>query len=309
LFPDPAPERPSTTGASSPYRRTRDRNKNRTDASAHASKNARKPDRAAKKPNPFVFPQPSQIVSQTLPDVLVATAAAIVLLIGPLEPLGVPIWTFGLLIPSLLIILLSNSATRPLWRRTAFVNMLVLGLVFPVLVVRQSVVQIPYLDSSNGTLLAPLLTTIGIAFVLVMIAIVSAVLSNEDPEYAGVLFLPAAMLVPLLAGPTEITGFKTALLGIALIYFFVALLTVVASMLPGAYPTLVAPVAIAIEFLALPANRAGAAFPLGSGWMSKLLFFGIVFVAVALAIVVPTLSLWVRETRRLMNQRSHIGSV
>jgi hypothetical protein len=256
-----------------------------------------------------VLPGVRQILSQTLPDLLVAIAAAIVLAIGPLEPLGIPIWTLGLLIPSLLVFLLSNAVTRPLWRRTAIVNLLVLGLVFPVLVVRQSVVQVPYLSNDNGTLLAPLLTTLGMALVLILIAMTCAVLSNEDPEYAGVLFLPAAMLVPLLAGPTEITSFRSALLGIFLIYLSVAFLTVVASILPGALPTLVAPVAIALEFVALPANRAGAAFPIGSGWMSKFLFFGIVFVAVALAIAVPTISLWVRETRHLMNQRSHTSSI
>jgi len=290
---------PASTG----YRRTRDRSTQRKQEPASPAK------RTPRSGPRIVLPSPRQILSQTLPDVLVAIAAVIVLMIGPLEPLGVPVWTLGLLIPSLLVFVLSNSNTRPLWRRTAIINLLVLGLVFPVLVIRQSVVQVPYLDSSNGTLLAPLLTTLGIAFVLVAIAVACAVLSNEDPEYAGVLFLPAAMLVPLLAGPTEITGFRSALLGISLIYLSVAFLTVIASILPGAYPTLVAPVAIALEFIALPANRAGAAFPIGSGWMSKLLFFGIVFVAVVLAIAVPTLSLWVRETRRLMNQPSHTISI
>lgn len=244
-----------------------------------------------------------------MPDLLVALAAMVILAIGPLEPLGIPVWTFGLLSPSLLVFIAANSITRPLWRRTAIVNLLVLGVVFPVLVVRQSVVQVPYIDRSNGTLLAPMLATIGMALVLIAIATIAAVLANEDPEYAGVLFLPAAMLVPLLAGPSDIIGFRAAVFGIALIYFSVAVLTVVASMLPGAYPALVAPIAIAIEFLALPANRAGAAFPIGSGWTSKVLFFGIVFVAVALAIAVPTLSLWVRETRRLMNRQSRIGSI
>jgi hypothetical protein len=246
------------------------------------------------------------MLSQTMPDLLVCAAALIILAIGPLEPLGVPIWTFGLLIPSLLTFLLADPVARPLWRRTAIVNLMVLGLVFPILVVRQSVVQIPYLDRSNGTLWPPLLATVAVALVLVGLAFASAVLSNEDPEYAGVLFLPSAMLVALLAGPTDVTGFRTAVTGIALIYLFVAISTVIASMLPGAYPTLVAPIAIAIEFVALPANRGGSMFPIGSGIVSKLLFFGIVFVAVALAIAVPTISLWVRETRRLMQHRPHI---
>jgi hypothetical protein len=248
----------------------------------------------------LVLPRPRQMLSQTLPDLLVCAFALLILLIGPVAPLGVPVWTLGLLIPSLLTFVLANRDTRPLWRRTAMVNLLILGVVFPVLVIRQSVVQVPYLDRSNGTLWPPLLATVGVALVLVVIAAASAVLSNEDPEYAGVLFLPAAMLVALLAGPTDVTGFRSAVLGIALIFFFVAILTIVASMLPGAYPALVAPVAIAVEFLALPAYR-GTMFPIGSGLASKFLFFGIVMVAVGLAVAVPTVSLWVRETRRLMS--------
>jgi hypothetical protein len=229
------------------------------------------------------------------------------MIVGPLAPLGVPIWTLAFLIPSLVTYFLANAATRPLWRRTAIVNVLILGIVFPVLVVRQSVVQIPYLDRSTGTLWPPLLATIGAALALALVALVCAVLSNEDPEYAGVLYLPAAMLVPLLAGPTEISGFRSAVGWIVVIYLVVAVLTIVASMLPGAYPTLVAPVAIAFEFLALPANRSGSIFPIGSGATSKVLFFGIVLVAVVLAVAVPTVSLWVRETRRIVSQHSRFG--
>jgi hypothetical protein len=244
-----------------------------------------------------------------MPDLLVCFTALIILVIGPLEPLGFPVWTLGMLVPSLLTFLQADPATRPLWRRTAIVNLLVLGVVFPVMVVRQSVVQVPYLDRSNGTLWPPLLATLGVAAVLVGLALASSVLANEDPEYAGVLFLPAAMLVPMLAGPVDATDFSTAVLGIALIYLAVAFLTVVASMLPGAYPTLVAPVAIALEFLVLSVNQTGSIFPIGSGIASKVLFFGIVFVAVGLAIAVPTMSLWVRETRRIMNDQPSISPI
>ena len=182
----------------------------------------------------LILPHPRQIVSQTMPDLLVFVAAIAVLAIGPVEPLGLPIWTLGMLIPSLLVFLMSDPGSRPLWRRTAIVNLLVLGVVFPVLVVRQSVIDVPYLDRSNGTLWPPLLATVVVVAVLVGLALSSAVLANEDPEYAGVLFLPAALLVPLLAGPVDATNFTTAVLGIALIYFAVAVLTVIASMLPGA---------------------------------------------------------------------------
>ncbi|MEJ7838676.1 MAG: hypothetical protein WKF81_07655 [Thermomicrobiales bacterium] len=269
----------------------------------------RRTPRPQRKDFSFVVPQPRQMLSQTMPDLLVFVTALVVLAIGPLEPLGVPVWTMALLIPSLLIFLLSSPETRPLWRRTTIVNLLVLGVLFPALVVRQSVVDIPYLDRSTGTLWPPLLATVGVAVVLIGLALASAVLANEDPEYAGVLYLPAAMLVPILAGPVDVTDFRTSVFGIALIYLVVAGLTVVASVLPGAFPTLVAPVAIAVEFMALTAYRNESIFPIGAGTTSKVLFYGIVFVAVSLAIAVPTMSLWVRETRRLMHSSPDIGPI
>lgn len=287
------------------YRRSRQRQV--IEAGRLADK--RRSPRPQRKDFRFVVPQPRQMLSQTMPDLLVFLTALLVLAIGPLEPLGVPVWTMALLIPSLLIFLMSNPETRPLWRRTAIVNLLVLGVLFPALVVRQSVVDIPYLDRSTGTLWPPLLATVAVAVVLIGLALASSVLANEDPEYAGVLFLPAAMLVPILAGPVDVTDFRTSVFGIAIIYLVVAGLTVVASVLPGAYPTLVAPVAIAVEFVALTAYRTDSIFPIGAGTMSKVLFYGIVFIAVSLAIAVPTMSLWVRETRRLMHSSPDIGPI
>jgi uncharacterized membrane protein YhaH (DUF805 family) len=71
-------------------------------------------------------------------------------------------------------------------------------------------------------------------------------------------------------------------------------------MLPGAYPTLVAPIAIALEFLVLPLSGSTPIFPVGAGLSAKLLFFAVVLVAVGLAIAVPMLSVWVRRVHRLV---------
>jgi hypothetical protein len=128
----------------------------------------------------------------------------------------------------------------------------------------------------------------------------SAILSQDDPEYAGMLFLPAALLVPFFAGATEITGLTTALAIIGSIYVACAVLTVIASMLPGAFPTLVAPVALALEFFLLPVSEGTPIFPVGAGMSAKLLFFVVLTMGVGLTIAVPMLSVWVRQVRRIV---------
>ena len=248
----------------------------------------------------LVLPQPMQVLQQALPNLVMAATAAVVLLIGTLSPFGVPLWAPLLLLPTLGLYGFANRAVHPMWRRAALVNLATVGAFFPFLIVRQSALRVPFVEFGNGTLLVPLIATFAVVLLLAVLALASAVLCEEDPEYAGIVFLPAAMLVPVFAGATEITSLPTAVTVAAGIYLASAVLTVIASMLPGAYPTLVAPIAIALEFLILPLSRNTPIFPVGAGLSAKLLFFVVVFAAVSLAIAVPVMAVWVHRVRRMV---------
>src|SRR5699024_5809661 len=113
-------------------------------------------------------------------------------------------------------------------------------------------------------------------------------------------FLPAALLVPFFAGATEITSLSTALIVLASIYAASAILTVVASMLPGAFPTLIAPMALALEFLVLPLAENTPIFPTGARMSAKLLFFVLRVVAVGLTVAVPMVSVCMRQVHRIV---------
>lgn len=230
---------------------------------------------------------------------LMAVSVAVVASIGAIAPLGLPLWAAGVYVPTVLLAIMSNAVVHPLWKRASLINLATMAVIFPALVVRQSVIRIPFVDRSNGTLLAPSIATLVVVGCLVIVALACAILSQEDPEYSGVAFLPAAMLVPTLAGQTETTGLTSALWIVSVIYLVSALLTVVASMLPGAYPSLVAPVAIAIEFVALTLFGSDSIFPLGAGSVAKTLFFLVVIVTVVLSILVPLMSVWVRQVTRI----------
>jgi hypothetical protein len=241
-----------------------------------------------------------QMLQQALPNLIMAAAALVVLATGDLAPFGIPLWACVLIVPTLALYGFANRAVHPMWRRAALINLATVGAFFPFLIVRQSALRVPFVEFGNGTLLVPLISTAAVVGLLVALAGGSAVLCEEDPEYAGIVFLPAAMLVPIFAGATEITSLPTAVSVAAGIYLASAVLTVVASMLPGAYPTLVAPVALALEFLVLPLSGGTPLFPVGAGLSAKLLFFMVVFVAVGLAIAVPVMAVWVHRVRRLV---------
>jgi len=240
------------------------------------------------------------MVQQAVPNLVMALSVLAVVAISSVTPLRVPLWAAGVFIPTVLLAWLADATLHPNWRRVAVINMVTMAAAFPMLVVRQSVLRIPFVDRGNGTLLAPTIATAAVILVLVLLAVACAVLTQEDPEYAGVAFLPAALMVPFLAGQTDILSLSDGLSICAGIFMTSALLTILASMLPGAYPVLIAPLAIAVEFILLTLLRDTTTFPIGAGTPAKVLFFIVVIVTVALSIVVPVLSQWIRQVTRMV---------
>lgn len=253
------------------------------------------------------MPQPRQMMVQAWPSLLMAVSVLGTLAVIGFIPAGVPLWAPMILVPTLVLLLRADHARHPMWGRSAFINLVVVGAFFPLMIVRQSFLRVPFVEFGNGTLVMPLSSTMLVVAGMVVIAFGAAFLSQEDPEYAGMLFLPAAMLVPLFAGATEITGLSTALAILGVIYLAVGLLTVVASMLPAAFPTLVAPIALALEFFVLPVSEGAPIFPVGAGMSAKLLFFAVLAMGVGLTIAVPMMAVWVRQVRRIVMNDTATG--
>jgi len=258
---------------------------------------------------PFVLPPLREMAGQTVPCAVMALTLAATALVGDISILGIPVWAFALTVPTLLLLIFSNSLMHPLWKKASVINLIAVLAVFPALVVRQSVSKIPFSDSSNGTLLAPMATTILVLVMLASVAVLSSILCREDPEYAGVVFLPAAMLVPFFAGAGDITNLRTAMLMSVAIFITAAVLTVVATVVPAHVAVAIAPAAIMVEFLLLAAVRGANVFPLGAGTASKVLFFSIVAFTVALTIIVPMLTFWLQQVMLIVrsNQKQMTG--
>lgn len=245
-----------------------------------------------------VMPRPWQLLEQSMPNLVMAFSALASLLVMSITPANIPVWAIVLVLPTILLLVLTSSELRPRWHRAAWVNLAAVTVVFPLLVVRQSVLRIPFVDASNGTLLVPTVITLGVMVALIVLAVASAILSEEDPEYAGVVFLPAAMMVPFLAGTTAITSLPMALSITMVIFFAAAALTVIASMLSWMLAMLVAPVAIGLQFIILTLVSAQPIFPLGAGMTARILFVSVVLLAVVLTVAVPAISIWWKAVKR-----------
>ena len=245
------------------------------------------------------MPPVTLLVEQALPNLVVAVSATLVLLLGAFTPLGLPVWAAGLFVPTVILAFASNGVAFQTWRRTAIVNLATLTMIFPVLVIRQSVIRVPFVDGGNGTMMAPVLATIAVILLLTLLAVVCAVLSQEDPEQAGIMFLPAALMVPLLAGQSELVSLDSALTLALGVFVASALLTMIASMLPAIAASLLVPAAIGLEFVYFTIFQTASIFPTGSGLTAKILFSAVVITTVALAVAVPMLSSWVRQVTRI----------
>jgi hypothetical protein len=261
---------------------------------------ARRPRNPAWEWKPIVMPQWRQMLEQALPSLLMAASLFGTLGILGFMPGGLPLWAPLILIPTVLLLFRADPNVHPMWTRSAAINLVVVGAFFPMMIVRQSFLRVPFVEFGNGTLVMPILSTLMVVVAMLAIALLGAYLSQDDPEYAGMLFLPAALLVPFFAGATEITNLRTALAIIGTIYVATAVLTIIASMLPGAYPTLVAPIALALEFFVLPVSESVPIFPVGAGMSAKLLFFVVLAMGVGLTVAVPMLAVWVRQVRRIV---------
>ncbi|MCA9834803.1 MAG: hypothetical protein KC435_12705 [Thermomicrobiales bacterium] len=250
--------------------------------------------------SPIVLPGLRDVLEQCVPTMVMAFSLLFATILIERLTFLTGVWALFVLAPSVALYAVADSAVHPLWKRSALLNLAAVGVFYPLLIVRQSYLRVPFVEWGNGTLTMPLISTLTVVLVLGALALAAAWMSVDDPEYAGVLFLPAAMLVPFFAGATEIVSLRTALIIATIVFLASSVLTVVASMLPSAYPMLVAPVALALEFLVLPLADSSPIFPTGAGTASKLLFFVLLATTVGLTVGMPSLANWVRSVRDLV---------
>lgn len=254
----------------------------------------------------LVLPGWRHMATLAAPD-LVATVSFVLAFLVAMGSGGYSIlFVVPLIIPSLVLGAFNGTQVGQGWRAAVSVNLATMLILFPLLVIRQSTVRVPYLDTANGTGFAAVVATLAVLTILVAVALYTAWTSRQDPESAPLLFLPAAMLVPLLTSATEFAALENALLVAGLIFALAAGLTLVASMLPPVYMVFVGPIALAAEVLFVTLVRQTRIFPVGIGEVGMALFASVIVAAIGLVVLLPAISSWMRQvdTYRLRLERA-----
>jgi len=261
----------------------------------------------APRPAPLVLPGWRHMATLAAPDLVATLSFMLAYVVASMRGEFSALFVLPLVIPSLILGAFNGTQVGQGWRSAVTVNLATMLVLFPMLVIRQSTVRVPYLDAAHGTVFAAVVSTIAVLVVLVGIALYVAWASREDPESAPLLFLPAAMLVPLLTSATEFAGIGNALPAAGLIFALVAGLTLVASMLPPVYTVFVGPVAVAAEVLFVTLVRQERIFPVGIGEAGMVLFASVVVAAIGLVVLLPAISAWIQqvEVLRLHAEQAH----
>jgi hypothetical protein len=307
----PQPERRSNR---EPQRRREDRvtrnapsaarSEDRVTRTGFAADAARPAATAGRRPPALVMPGWRYMLTLAAPD-LVATAS-FMLTLGVAALFGETsiLFVLPLVIPNLILAAMDRSQVGQGWKAAVAVNLATTLVLFPLLVIRQSTVRVPYLDLAHGTVYAAVMSTSAVILALFGIALYAAWASRQDPETAPLVFMPAALLVPLLTSATEFAALSVALVVAGMIFASAAALTVVASLLPSAFLVFVAPLAVAGEVLFVTLVRQDRIFPVGAGQAGIALFAAVVVAAIAMAVMLPAISSWMRQVEIIWQYRS-----
>ena len=247
----------------------------------------------------IVFPEWRHMVTLMAPDIVATVSFLMAFAVASVAGESSVLFVIPLIVPSVMLGAFNRSQLGQGWRAAASVNLATMLVLFPLLVIRQSTVRVPYLDAAHGTVYAAVTSTIGVLLALVAIAFFAAWASRQDPESSPLLFLPAAMLVPLLTSATEFASLDAALPIAGLIFAMATGLTLVASMLPAAYTVFVGPVAVAAEVLFVTVVRQARIFPVGVGEAGMLLFASVIVAAIGLVVMLPAISSWMQQVEIL----------
>lgn len=239
-----------------------------------------------------VFPDARQVLSLVAPGVVMTMSIVLAFAVASMTGANSAWFLAPLVVPGLILGAFRGGGAGSCWRESVGINLGTMLILFPLLIISKSAVRVPYLDMAHGTVFAAMLSTAAVVVALAGVALAAAWIAREDAESSAMLFLPAALMVPLLTSATEFAELSAALLVAGSIFVVATILTVFASMLPSSYVVFVAPLAVAAEVLFVTMVRQDRIFPVGVNEAGMVLFATVVVVAIALVVVLPSLSAW-----------------
>ena len=233
------------------------------------------------------------------PDAVTACGAAVPAMVEPLRrPGALPFVIIALVLLHVGGYALSRALGLEVWRRIWLVNLLVGAALVPALTVQSTLLRMPYVSLERGSAGPAILASIAVAAVMLLIVGVVAASAWTAPEDASLLFLPVALVVPIVLGlPTDRSELR-ALQALALSFGLAALMTALAHLFPRGSRSLFGPIGMAIVLVVLTAIDRGPAYhatSVGVASLTTRLFLG---AAILFLAAVPLLALWTRQAVR-----------
>lgn len=244
--------------------------------------------------------QPGQTLGLALliasPFLLSALVAFILSVASPLRGTDrIPLATVLVLLFQAAMMIGSYALQVTALGRIWLVNLLTLATLMPLLALQSTFSGIPYVSASRSSAEPVVMTGIVTIVVLVAIALVSATLSYESPGDAVVLFLPAALIVPVVLGGPASDIPDRGLISIITVSVAAAIAAAGAQVLPDGIRPVIGPIAALVVAGALYAAGRGPAVPDTSGRIVSILLWSIIGLSVLLTVIVPLVARWLRH--------------
>ncbi|CAN5778204.1 hypothetical protein BH20CHL3_BH20CHL3_10290 [soil metagenome] len=203
---------------------------------------------------------------------------------------GVPLAVIAVLAVQLVGYAATRAVEPASLGRAWLVGLVTAVIALPIFAIQLTLAREPYAGTTYGSSAPLIAATAAVALTLVLTALLLAIVSHDAPEEAALLFMPLALLIPAVIGIRSEVAEVAAIRALAESSLVAAGASVIAWSLPRATRPLIAPAAMAVQFILLWMMGRGPSFSSTSGELAPLALGGQLALAVILVVAVPLLA-------------------
>jgi hypothetical protein len=216
----------------------------------------------------------------------------------------VPFLTGGGNVPrGLLFIIVVQAAVAALLKATDYTHLVRVwfstlicsAVLLPLLALQVTLLREPYVSWGRGSASPAMVATLVVAMVLLVGAVWAITANWNEPDQAGLLFMPQAMVVPALIGMRSTILESPALRIFGEILLLSAIAIACSWLAPPALRLVTPPIAVAVEFILLWGTGYGPWFHSTSGNVVRVLYVLMLALTIVLVAAVPLVALWVKH--------------
>lgn len=175
----------------------------------------------------------------------------------------------------------------------------------PVFGVLAASLRVPFVSIGWGSARSAVWLTIAALAVLLGLAVATALLAADTPEHASLLFVPVAVLPPIMLGLPGAIGERSALVALVETSTIAALAIFFGSVLPRGARPLVGSVALGTQFIALWILGYTPTFQPGQGRIVAILASSVLVVTAIAIVAVPVVALLARQLVHAIVDETH----